>query len=96
MRTHAMPLSSNPVARAESRSSNELLRLLVTAALSASAGALVIAVLDRVAGSSAPPRAASVAVQVPVAVGGRDPSVPDAGSVFFGREVVLDEPVATF
>lgn len=90
-------LASRHSVRGETRPSGALLRrLLLTAALSATAGALATAALDRLADASAPPRLAPVADQVPVSVVGRDPSVPDAASVLFGREAQPDEPVASF
>jgi hypothetical protein len=97
MSTTLTTLASGHVVRGETRSSGALLRLLLlTAALSATAGALATAVLDRLANASAPPRLAPVAAQAPVTAGGRDPSVPDAGSVFLGREAAPEDPVATF
>lgn len=97
MRTRTMTLASHPAARAESRSWSALPRqLLLAAALLATAGALATAVLDILADASAPRHLAPVAAQVPVAAGGGDPSLPDARSVFLGREVAIEEPVATF
>jgi hypothetical protein len=97
MSTSLATLASGHIVRGETRPSGALLRpLLLTAALSATVGALATAMLDRLADPGAPPRLAPVVAQVPVAAVGRDPSVPDAGSVLFGREALPDEPVATF
>ena len=97
MITHTAPLASSHVTRRESRPSDALLRLLLTAALSATVGAaLATAVLERLADASAPPRLAPVVAPATATSAGRDPSVPDAANVFFGREVAPEEPVATF
>ena len=91
------PLSSGHPTRGETRVSSAPLRLLLlAAALSATAGALATMALGRLVDASVPKRVASVAAQVPETAGGRDPSVPDAGSALFGREDLPDEPIATF
>jgi hypothetical protein len=97
MSTCVTTLASWHPVPAETRPSGSLLRLLpLMAALPATPGALATGVLDRPAAASAPPRLAPVADQVPGTAVGRDPSVPDAASVLFGREAQTDEPVATF
>ena len=98
MSTSHMTLASGQFVHALTRPSGTLLRLLLTAALSATVGVLATLAMDRLADASAPPRLATVpvAAQVHATAGSRDPSVPDASSVFSGREVVPDEPVETF
>ena len=91
------PLAINHVFRRQPGPWGLLLRLLLlTTALSVAAGVLATALLDHLFDARAPSRPALVAVPIHGTTGSRDPSVPDAASVFHGRETVPDEPVASF
>jgi hypothetical protein len=75
--------------------------LLVAAALSAGAGVAAVTLLGRLVGAGAapqpvpaPPAQAAIPL-VPTAAAG-DTTVPDAASVFAGRELALEEPAPTF
>jgi hypothetical protein len=96
MSTTLTSLAPGRAHRSENQPSGALRLMLLTAALSAGAGALATAALDRLTDASAPLHLAAVASKGSPNVVGRDPGVPDAGTVFSGRETPPEEPVATF
>jgi hypothetical protein len=82
---------------AASRGGVGLSRVLIGAAgVAAAAGLLATQLLDGVTAATAAPQLAPVASALAVGAGSRDPSVPDAGIVFAGREHVPDDAAPTF
>lgn len=62
----------------------------------AAGGLLATAAFDRMADVTAAPRLVPTPSAAPVVATARDPSVPDASTVFSGREVEIEEPAPTF
>lgn len=70
--------------------------VLLTAALSAAAGGLGVALPDRLADAGAASPAASTVASDRVAAPSREAPVPTAGSVFDRREAAPDDPMTGF
>ncbi len=70
--------------------------LLIAAVLSASGGLLAISMTDRSADTAEAPRLSPAPSALPAASATGNTSVPDASSVFGGREFAIEEPAPTF
>ena len=91
-----MPIALSFLRPSRTAGAGPLRLVLATAALSAAAGAMATALLDRLASANAPARIAPPVASLPAAADGRDPSLPDAGIVLGGREAASEDPVPTF
>ena len=95
--SHAAILGSTPATRIDADASGALRRRMVGVALvSALAGALATALVDRAPQSGTVPDAPAAAPAFPGAAPSEDTSVPAASAVFAGRAPVVEEPAPTF
>lgn len=79
------------------RGGSSVLRILPAAVVVlAACGMLATAAFDRSADLTEAPRLIPAPSAAPAAVAARDTSVPDASTVFNGREVEVEEPIPTF
>lgn len=93
----SLALGPRNAAQGETHRSTHLVPLmLVTAALSAAAGGLGVALLDRLADAGASPRVTSTVASEPLAAPSRESPVLTASSVFAGREAAPDDPMTGF
>jgi hypothetical protein len=94
--SRATTLDATPDRRAASRGFGALLRRLAAAVVVVAAGGMLATAFDRdmvVADAQRPVPTPSAA---PMVAPAGDPSLPDAGTVFRDREIVIEEPMPTF
>jgi hypothetical protein len=95
--SHSTTIAHSAASRAQPHRSGPLVRtLFVTAVLSASAGVLATLALERISFATTVPQLAPVASLPPAASAVRDPSVPDASTVFGSGARTPDEPPPSF
>lgn len=95
--TQATALDATRASSTTPHGTGSLLRILPAAVvILAACGLLATAALDRSADVTEAPRLMPAPSAAPVAVAAGDASLPDASTVFNGREVEVEAPMPTF
>lgn len=93
----APAFDATPAASTTSRGIGSMLRKLpVAVVILVACGMLATAAFDRDVVVADAPRLVPAPSAAPMATAAGDPSVPDNGTVFRGRDVVIEEPLPTF